>query len=77
MSERIVGNFEQMAVLRIDLLGFARTHAESGGVKTPDVVDDTGSEGITAAGLIGRRMEKRLSWEAIWSDRGHAAVIAS
>ena len=56
MGQRIVGDFEQMALLRIDLLGFARAHAEGGGVEAPDVVDHAGGEGVAAAALVGGGM---------------------
>ena len=45
-------DLEQMALLRIDLLGFARAHAEGGGIEAPDVVDQAGREGVGAAVLV-------------------------
>jgi hypothetical protein len=70
------GHFEEMTVLRIDLLGFSRTHTECRGVEAPYIVDYAGGEGIAAADLVGRGVIEGLCREAIGRDLGYAASIA-
>ena len=62
-------------MLRVDLLGLARAHAEGGGIEAPDVVDNAGSEGVAAAELVWRRMIIGLSGEAIRRYPGYAASV--
>jgi len=53
MGKRVVRHLKQVALLWVDLLGFARAHAESGGIKAPHVVNQASRKGIASADLIG------------------------
>jgi hypothetical protein len=77
MGQGIVGDFEQMALLRIDLFGLARAHAEGRGIEAPDIVDQAGGEGVGAAGLVGGGMVVGPGGEAIRGDPAdRRAVVA-
>ena len=75
MGQRVVGDFEQMPMLGISLLGLARAHAERRGIKAPYVIDDAGGEGVATANLVMRGVVKGACGEAIGRDPGHAAAI--
>lgn len=71
MRQGIVRHFEEMALLGIDLLGFAWAHAEGGGIESPDVVDQAGGEGVGAAGLVLGRMIEGGCWKAVGRHPSH------
>ncbi len=76
VGEGIVRHFEQMAMLRIDLLGLARTHAEGGGVEAPHIVDNTRGEGIAAADLVRQRDDRSAcAGKPVGRDLGNAAAV--
>ena len=72
-----MSHFEKMTMLRVDLLGLSRTHAEGGGVEAPHIVDYPGGERITAADLVGRGMIECLGRETVGRDLGDAAAIVA
>jgi folate-dependent phosphoribosylglycinamide formyltransferase PurN len=72
-----VRDFEQVSLLRVDLLGLARAHAESRRVEAPDVVDQAGGEGVAAAPLVGRRMVEGLGRETVARDPADAGAVVA
>lgn len=77
VGERIVRDFEEMAMLGIDLLGLARTHAEGGGIEAPDVVDYAGCESVAAAGLVGGGMIEGGRGKPLGIDPRHSAMVVA
>ena len=75
MGQCVVSDLQEVAVLRVDLLGLARAHPECRGVEAPDVVDHTGCERIAATDLVGRGVVVGLSRKAIGRDPADAAVV--
>ncbi len=51
--QRFPGKFQGQAVLRIDLAGLTRGHAEEGGVESIDLVQEAAGARVDAAGLVG------------------------
>ena len=51
------GQFEQQALLRVHLLGFARRHAERPGIEAPNIVEHAGGEGVGASAFCDARMQ--------------------
>ena len=63
--KRLPGQLQQDPLLRIHLLRLARGDAEHARVKTPDVVDNAGGEGIALAALLASRMAESLQRKAV------------
>ena len=75
VGQRVVRDFQKVSLLRVDLLGLARTHAECRGVEAPDVVDQPGRECIALARLVRRGMVEGFGGEAFVRDTADAAPI--
>ena len=77
MGDGVVRDFEQVTMLRIDLLRFARTHAKGCCVETPDIVNDAGGKRVAAAYLVGGWMIVGLRGKAIGRDLADAAAVGA
>ena len=75
MGQRVVRDFQEVSLLRVDLFGLARAHAEGAGVEAPDVVDQPGREGVALARLVRRGMIEGLSGETVARDGPDGAAI--
>src|SRR5262249_47640102 len=75
MCQGVVGDFEKMTMLRVELLGFARTHPEGESVKPPHIVDHAGSERVASSDLVRRWMVVRLCCEPVRGDPAHTGTI--
>ena len=75
MGQRVVRDFQEVSLLRVDLFGLARAHAEGAGVEAPDVVDQPGRERVALARLVRRGMIEGLSGETVARDGPDGAAI--
>src|SRR5712672_1717356 len=75
VSQSIVRNFQQVTMLRVELLGFARAHAEGGSVEPPNVVDHARGKGIASPDLVGRRMVEGLRRESVGGNPAYTGAI--
>src|SRR5258708_35603018 len=75
MRQSIVGDFQQMTMLRIELLGFARAHTEGCSIEAPDVVDHARGKRVAASDLVRRWMIESLWGETIRSDPAYRRAI--
>ena len=72
--QRFPGQLQQNALLRIDLLGFARRNAKDSRVETPDVVENAGGPGIALAALLPPRMTETSERKSVLGHSAHRAT---
>src|SRR5262249_22229258 len=75
VAQGIIRNFQKMSLLRIDLFGLTRTHAERCRIETPDVVDHAGCKRVAAPLLADRGMMIGVSGEAVGCNPSDAATV--
>ncbi|MPZ35967.1 MAG: hypothetical protein GEV13_34265 [Rhodospirillales bacterium] len=75
MGQRILRHFQEMSLLRIDLLRFARAHAEGSGIEAPDVVYQTSCEGVAAPSLLTGRMIEGAGRETVGGDPANGRSV--
>ncbi len=70
------GDFEQLALLRIERQRLARAHAEEVGVEQGGVVEEAAFPGDAGAGVTGVRVEEPLRVPAAVGGEGSDGVAA-